>query len=140
MCSNFVSKKEIVMTKRHFGELELTILRILKKGERMTVKQVHKILGEKDNYNTIMTVMLRLSEKKILAREKMGVHYEYWLLSPQEKVPSFFEQLKQKIFGIKTTELISYLIESNEEISDEEFSEIEKLIEKAKKERKKSPE
>lgn len=124
------------MTKRNFGELELTILRILKTEERMTVKQVHKILGEKDNYNTIMTVMLRLSKKKILARERVGLQYEYWLLPSEEKVPSFFEQLKQKVFGIKTTELISYLIESNEEMSDEEFAEVEKLIEKAKKDRK----
>lgn len=131
-----IKKTELPMTKRHFGELESTILRILKTGERMTVKQVHKILGEKDNYNTIMTVMLRLSEKGVLAREKVGIHYEYWLLSSKEKVPSFFEQLKQKIFGVKTTELISYLIESTDRISDEEFSEIEKLIEKAKKERK----
>lgn len=129
-------EQEITMKKRNFGELELTILRILKKGERMTVKQVHKILGEKDNYNTIMTVMLRLSQKKILARERVGLQYEYWLLSSEDKVPSFFEQLKQKIFGIKTTELISYLIESNEKMSDEEFVELEKLIEKAKRDRK----
>ena len=124
------------MAKRTFGELELTILHILKKGERMTVKQVHKILGEKDNYNTIMTVMLRLSEKKILARERVGISYEYWLISSKEKIPSFFDQLKQKVFGIKTPELISYLIESNQEMSDEEFAEVEKLMEKAKKERK----
>ena len=125
------------MTKRSFGELELTILRILKTGERMTVKQVHKILNEKDNYNTIMTVMLRLSEKKILARERVGLQYEYWLLSSKEKAPSFFEQIKQKFFGIKTPELISYLMESNQEMSDEEFAEVEKLIEKARADRQK---
>lgn len=124
------------MTKRHFGELELTILRILKSGERMTVKQVHKILNEKDNYNTIMTVMLRLSEKNVLAREKVSNHYEYWLLSSKEKIPTFFEHLKQKVFGIKTTELISYLIDSNEEMTDEEFKEVEQLIKKSKQERK----
>lgn len=125
------------MTKRGFGELELAILRILKSGERMTVKQVHKILGEEDNnYNTIMTVMLRLSEKKILSRERVGVHYEYWLLPSEDKVPSFLEKLKHKVFGIKTTELISYLIESTDEMSDEEFFEMEKLIEKAKADRK----
>lgn len=125
------------MTKRTFGELELTVLRILKSGRKMTVKQVHKILGEKDNYNTIMTVMVRLSNKKVLAREKIGVQYEYWLLPAEEKVPSFFQQLKQKVFGIKTTELISYLIDSSSEMSDEEFEEVEKLIQQAKKERKK---
>lgn len=120
------------MTKRQFGELELAILRAFKTGERKTVKDVHKLLGAKDNYNTIMTVMMRLSEKKVLAREKIGAHYEYWLLSSLEKVPSFFEQLKQKIFGLKTTEVISYLIDSSEEITEEEFTEIEQLIKKAK--------
>lgn len=124
------------MTKRHFGELESTILRVMKSGERMTVKQVHQILGEKDNYNTIMTVMLRLSKKKVLARERIGLQYEYWLASESEKIPSFFAQLKQKIFGLKTAELISYLIES-EEISDEEFADVEKLIKSAKAERRK---
>lgn len=124
------------MTKRHFGELESTILRVMKSGERMTVKQVHQILGEKDNYNTIMTVMLRLSKKKVLARERIGLQYEYWLASESEKIPSFFAQLKQKVFGLKTTELISYLIES-EEISDEEFADVEKLIKSAKAERRK---
>ena len=60
------------MTKRSFGELELAILRVLKSGERMTVKQVHTLLGEQNKYNTIMTVMLRLAEKKTLARERVG--------------------------------------------------------------------
>lgn len=124
------------MTKRNFGELELTVLRILKNGGRMTVKQVHKILGEKDSYNTIMTVMLRLSQKKVLARERIGLQYEYWLVSSKEKVPSLFEQIKQKIFGFKSTELISYLLESNEEMSDEDLAEIEQMIQKAKAERK----
>ena len=123
------------MTKRQFGELEYAILRVMKSGERMSVKQVHKILDEQNSYNTIMTVMLRLSEKKLLQRERVGLHYEYWLAAPQEKIPTFFEQLKQKIFGVKTRELISYLVESDQEISEEEFAEIEKLIAKTKAER-----
>lgn len=125
------------MTKRSFGELENTILRIIKSQGRMTVSQVHKKLKEQNNYNTIMTVMLRLCNKKILAREKIGSHYEYWLLTSPEKIPTFFDQLKQKIFGFKTTELMSYLLEVTEDISDEEFSEMEKLVAKAKKKRQK---
>lgn len=123
------------MQKRQFGELEHTILRIMQEGNRMTVKEVHRILGEKDNYNTIMTVMLRLSKKKMLGREKKGVHYEYWLLQKQQTVPTLFQQLKTKLFGYKPIELVSYLL-SNKEISLEELEEIEKLIKKSKKTKK----
>lgn len=124
------------MTKRAFGELELAILHILKSGKRMTVKEVHQILGEKDKYNTIMTVMSRLAEKKSLARERVGHHYEYWLLPTQSKSFSFLEQFKKKIFGVKTSEMVNYLIESADDISIEEFNEMEKMLEKARQERK----
>lgn len=120
------------MTRRSFGELELAILRILKPGERLTVKQVHSILGSENKYTTVMTVMLRLAEKKILARERVGLQYEYWLLTSKSKVPTFIEQLKRKIFGINITEMISYLIDSAEDISEEDFAVMENIIENAK--------
>lgn len=123
------------MAKRGFGELENAILRIIKSHERMTVSQVHKQLGEQNSYNTIMTVMLRLCNKKVLVREKMNSHYEYWLLTSSEKIPTFIDQLKQKVFGIKTSELMSYLLKDAEDISDEELSEMERLVAKAKEER-----
>jgi len=126
------------MTKRAFGELELSILQILKAGGKMTVKDVHRILGEKDKYNTIMTVMNRLVEKKLIARERIGLQYEYWVLASETKIPSFIQQIKQKILGIKPAALVSYLIESPEEVSDEELLEMEKMILKAKEKRKKS--
>lgn len=123
------------MTKRGFGELELAILHILKSGERMTVKQVHQILSQ-DKYNTIMTVMARLAEKKILKRDKVGLQYEYWLVPSTEKAHSFIDQFKKKLFGIKTTEMVSYLIESDSDLSDEELNEMEKMLEKARAQRK----
>lgn len=125
------------MTKRAFGELEIAILNILKSGQRMSVKDVHHIIGGQDKYTTIMTVLLRLTEKKMLAREKKGLHYEYWLLPTTKKTPSFFEKLKKMAFGIKTTAMVSYLIESAEDISDEELTEMEQLLRKIKKMRKK---
>lgn len=120
------------MAKRSFGELENTVLRILKSHGRMTVSQVHKKLGEQNSYNTIMTVMLRLCNKKILEREKINSSYEYWLLISYDKIPTFIEQLKQKVFGIKTSELMSYLLDATEDITDEELVEMERLVAKAK--------
>lgn len=123
------------MAKRSFGELELSILHILKPGKRMTVKEVHQILGAENKYNTIMTVMLRLSEKKVLGRERVGLQYEYWLVDANKSVSQIVNQFKQKMLGIKPSEMISYLVESASEISDAEFSEMEKMLEKAKRER-----
>lgn len=116
--------------KRGFGELELAILHILKPGKKMTVKEVHQILGEGNKYNTIMTVMLRLTEKGVLARERVGLHYEYWQLN--RSVPLIVDQFKKKMAGMKPSEMVCYLVESADEISDEEFLEMEKMLEKAK--------
>lgn len=126
------------MAKRSFGELELSILHILKPGKRMTVKEVHQILGAENKYNTIMTVMLRLSEKKVLGRERIGMHYEYWLINANKSASQILNQFKQKMLGIRPSEMISYLLGSAPEISDAEFSEMEKMLEKAKRERNKT--
>ena len=121
------------MKKREFGDLELAVLGVLKSGERMTVKEVHRLLGGKDKYTTIMTVMFRLANKKALARERVGSHYEYWQIP---KNSSFFEKIKKKLFGVKPRELIACLIDSGNEISDEELLEMEKMLAAAREKRK----
>jgi len=124
------------MAKRAFGDLELQVLNILKSKGRMTVKDVHRALGGNDNYNTIMTVMNRLTEKKQLAREKIGLQYEYWIVT-QNNSPSLFEKFRQKLFGVKTSAMVSYLIESAEDLTDEDVAEMEKTLERAKTRKKK---
>ena len=119
------------MTKRAFGELESQILYILKSGERQTVKEVHSALGGQDNYNTVMTVMTRLTEKKQLAREKIGLQYEYWIISINSI--SFLKTLKQKFFGLTTGTMVNHLIASADDLSEEDLNEMENLIEKARK-------
>lgn len=124
------------MTKRAFGELESQILYILKSGDRKTVKEVQKALGGGDNYNTIMTVMSRLAEKKLLAREKVGLQYTYWITSPSIEPSSLLNKLKTKFIGIKTTILISHLIESAVDLTDDDLNEMELLLQKARANRK----
>ncbi len=119
------------MTKRAFGELEAQILYLLKSGKRKTVKSIHKELGEQDNYNTIMTVMSRLAEKKQLAREKIGLQYEYWIVEKSDSI-SFLEKIKQKFFGVKTFDLVAHLIESTEDLTEKELDDMEKIIQKRK--------
>lgn len=120
------------MGKRIFGELELAILRILKQGSSaLTVRDVLLALGRGDKYTTIMTVMNRLVAKGELHRERDGQSFRYSIQTQRPRF-SLFEKWRQKIFGGKSALMISYLLESAQDITEEEITEIEKLIEQAK--------
>lgn len=127
------------MSKRAFGELELAILSLFKSGRRLTVKEVHQRLGEQNKYTTIMTVMSRLAEKNVLVREKVGMHYEYWM-HERTAAPSFLTQLKQKLLGYEPTSVVSYLLDSSEDLSDEELAKMEQMIAEARSKRNKAHE
>ena len=50
--------------KREFGELESTIIHLIKSKKRVTVSDVHGMLKKEVAYTTVMTVMNRLFEKE----------------------------------------------------------------------------
>lgn len=115
--------------KRFFGELELAILRVFEGKKKLTVKEVLVALNGNDKYTTIMTVMNRMVAKKFLLRKKAGLQYEYWINSSDEPVyKSFVDRFKEKFFGGKAAPMVSYLLESSDEISDQELEQMEKKI------------
>ncbi len=121
------------MTKRAFGDLEHSILNVLRSGKRATVKRVQETLGNKDKYTTIMTVMSRLVDKKLLGRERVGLRYEYWLLKDHENPQPLLERLRSRLFGMKTADVVSYLINEADDLSHEDLEKVEKMIATAKK-------
>ncbi|NGX61111.1 MAG: hypothetical protein K940chlam9_00592 [Chlamydiae bacterium] len=123
------------MTKRRFGDLEQSILHVMRSKERWNVREVQEALGGEDKYTTIMTVMGRLAEKKLLKRERVGLRYEYWLAQDQESSRSLLKRAFSRLFGMKTADVVTYLIEQADDLSLEDLEEVEKLIAKAKKRR-----
>ena len=125
------------MAKLGFGELELLILKTIRGLGRATVRDIYKSLGSEGSYTTIMTVTSRMADKGELMREKDGKQYTYWV-NPQNDSPSknILQRIQDKIFGGKPTAMVSYLLESDQEISDQDLSEIEKLIQKRRSEKK----
>lgn len=121
------------MIKRAFGDLEQNILNLLQSGKKMTVKDVQEKLKSDDKYTTIMTVMSRLAEKGILAREKNGLKFEYWLLTNAKSSATVLERLKARLFGLKTVEAVSYLLDSAEDLTSEDLEKVEHLIAEARK-------
>ena len=117
------------MKKRIFGELELSILDILRqKGSVCTVRDVLQALKNEDKYTTIMTVMNRLVAKGELKRERDGQSFRYCLQIKKPR-PTLLEKLKLRIFDGKSAQMISYLLESDHEITEEELEKLEKIIE-----------
>lgn len=114
-------------TKRSFGELETTILRLFMKEERpLSVNDVVNRLGGKNAYTTIMTVMSRLFEKGVLKRSKEGRSYFYSM-----KKNPLLKRLKSKLMGAKPSEVFSCFLD--EEIDPSELDAIEKMIKDYKK-------
>ena len=125
------------MGKLGFGELELSILQTVQKLGRATVRDVYASLGSEGSYTTIMTVMSRMADKGELMREKEGKQYFYWIESTnQAPSKNILQRIQDKIFGGKSTAMVSYLLEADQEISDQELAEIEKLIQKRRSEKK----
>ncbi|MBI5346438.1 MAG: BlaI/MecI/CopY family transcriptional regulator [Chlamydiae bacterium] len=119
------------MVKLGFGELELSILKIVRDLNRATVRDVYERLGKNGSYTTIMTVMSRMADKGELLREKNGKQYVYWVALQQESSSkNVLRRIQDKIFGGKGSAMVSYLLEADQEISDKELEEIEKLIQK----------
>ncbi len=125
------------MGKLRFGELELSILQTVHKLGRVTVRDVYASLGNEGGYTTVMTVMGRMADKGELMREKEGKQYFYWIESTnQAPSKNILRRIQDKIFGGKSTAMVSYLLEADQEISDQELEEIEKLIQKRRLEKK----
>ncbi len=125
------------MAKLGFGELELSILKIIKGLGRVTVREVYESLGSEGGYTTIMTVMSRMADKGELMREKEGKQYVYWIvLQNESSSKNILKRIQDKIFGGKSTAMVSYLLDADSEISDKDLEEIEKLIQKRRSEKK----
>jgi len=126
------------MSKYNFGELEFSILKIVRQTGRTNVREVYTALGSQGSYTTIMTVMSRMAVKGDLKREKEGKQYIYWA-DESDKVNSngFLKRLLNKIFGGKPVAMISYLFEAEQGLTEEDINEIERLIEKRRAEKEK---
>jgi predicted transcriptional regulator len=121
------------MRTRQFGELELSILKIVQDLGRASVAKVYERLGKTGSYTTIMTVMGRLADKGELIREKEGRQYIYQSAANPSS-HTLLKRLRDKLFSGKKTAMVCYLLEE-EPLSNSELEEIESWIRKHKEER-----
>lgn len=123
------------MTKLKFGELEFSVMKIVQKLGRVTVRRVFEELSN-GSYTTIMTVMSRMAAKKELMREKEGKQYIYWVNAKNiASSKNILQRIQEKLFGGSKTAMVSYLLETDGELSEQDLKQIERLIQKRRSEK-----
>lgn len=108
---------------KFWGKLESELMEIIWARGPITVKRAQYFLNKNHNYayTTVMTVMNRLSEKSILAREKKGHSFVYSSTIEKE---GFLNQAVDKI--------ISSLLKDYGEITAKTFQRLRKSSRKGK--------
>ena len=117
---------------------EFDILRVLWKNGRQSVREVHDIVHETYGwaYSTTKTMMDRMVKKKLLKVEKLrNLHLYRAAVTPSQAKKSEIARTLKRAFNDSLTPMMQFLIE-NDQMSDEDYTELEKLI-KQKKHKKK---
>jgi predicted transcriptional regulator len=118
------------------GDLEEKIMKVIwASKEPLKPAEVQAGLKNKYAYTTIMTIMSRLVEKKILKRSQKGNTYYY---QPVKGKASFAKPklrlLFKNLFNSYGEIAISQFIDTLEDIDPEELKKLQKYIEKKKNE------
>ncbi len=80
-------------------------------------------------YTTVMTVMSRLAKKGLLKQQKAGRGYVYSPKASQEKLAgSMLRSLVQRFYDGAAAKAITHLLETEDEIGEEELARLEALI------------
>lgn len=79
---------------RVFGELEARIMEAIWELGEPTVQDVCDRLGENYHYKTVMTVMNRLVDKRVLTRHRLSRAYRY---APRESREDFLRRVSRNV-------------------------------------------
>lgn len=121
---------------RFFGPLEAKILDILWNDAEMTIKEVQQVLEKEKstNFNTVMTVMNRLTEKGILQKRPEGRSSLYKpVLSRSEFLDTQSKEMTNELMEEFGTVVVSHMLDALEEVDDDLVAKLEQKIKELKK-------
>jgi len=122
------------MDKKALTPLELKVMNILWRLKKAFVKDVLEDWPEdsKPAYNTISTTIRILEDKGFVAHEAFGRTHQYFaLVNKNAYQKNFMKSIKQNLFAGSVRNMVSALLDNNK-LSNEDFKNLEDLINKAK--------
>lgn len=82
--------------RRQPGSLEDAIIAVLGRNSAMSVAEVRAELGGGLAHTTVMTALVRLSDKQLVTRAKQGRAYVYALAAPAGELPALRAAIKMR--------------------------------------------
>lgn len=114
---------------RVLGELEASIMEVLWRAGESSVQEVCDALGPEYNYKTVMTVMNRLVDKRLLSRWRVSKAFLY---SAVESRQAFLDRVSRSVvaglvrdFGASA---IAQFVDVVGEVAPEELAALEELV------------
>ena len=123
-------------TRLHPTKAELAILRVLWAEGPLSVRDVQTILAQSrpTGYTTVLKTMQIMADKGLVTRDESSRTHVYTARTSQESTQKqLVSDLVQRAFGGSAAELVLRALASHK-TSDQELSEIRKLIDEAREE------
>ncbi|NRD78608.1 BlaI/MecI/CopY family transcriptional regulator [Bacillus sp. BRMEA1] len=121
---------------RFFGPLEAKIMEILWNGNEMSIKEVQQLIEKERmiNFNTVMTVMNRLVEKKLLVKRIEGRTSFY---RPMKTKTEFIDEQSKKLTENLLDEfgemVVNHMLDSLEDVNQNLLDKLEQKLNQLKK-------
>jgi len=116
-------------------EFELAVLRVLWEHGPSSVREVHKRLGAKKAYTTVLSIMQIMTDKGFIVPDKSEQAFVYSVTAPAGQVQKqLVTDLMNRAFGGAAQELVMQALASSS-ASKEDLKKIRKLINKLEAER-----
>ena len=116
-------------------ERELEVLKILWQREKITVRELWKIMLKKQpelGYTAVLTLLQYMEKKEMVAHEAVGKAYHYYALrKEQETITGMVRRFVNSVFDGAMDAYVAHALE-NESMSTEELDVLEKKIRSAK--------
>lgn len=121
---------------RFFGPLEAKILDVLWNDGERTIKEVQQVLEKEKvtNFNTVMTVMNRLTEKGVLQKRTEGRSSLYKpVTSRTEFLNTQSREMTNELMEEFGSVVVSHMLDALEDVDDDLVAKLEKKIKELKK-------
>lgn len=116
---------------RVLGSLEAEIMEALWELGEASVQDVCDRLGPQHNYKTVMTVMNRLVQKRLLSRRRDSKAFVYTAVQKRDEfVQSVSKSIIGNLIGDYGRTAIAQFVDAVGEIGPEEIAELERLVRK----------
>lgn len=114
---------------RVLGALEAQIMEAVWELSEASVQDVCDRLGPQHNYKTVMTVMNRLVEKRVLTRRRLSKAFMYSATQPRDQ---FMNSVSRSVIGGLIADFgpsaIAQFVEAVGEMGSDELAELDRLL------------